>query len=110
MLFRSACIINYNEIDDDTLPPYDVDLSKLTREMIAVVKPEADKRGVTIIDKIDDNVIVQSRHELMTQLTGNLIRNAIRYNKKGGTVTVELNYKKTCRGGYRHRHRARKYG
>ena len=89
-----ACIINYNEIDDDTLPPYDVDLSKLTREMIAVVKPEADKRGVTIIDKIDDNVIVQSRHELMTQLTGNLIRNAIRYNKKGGTVAVELNYKK----------------
>lgn len=89
-----ACIINYNEIDDDTLPPYDVDLSKLAREMLAVVKPEADKREVKLIDKIDDNVIVQSRHELMTQLLGNLIRNAIRYNKKGGTVTVELNYKR----------------
>lgn len=87
-----ACIINYNEIDDDTLPPYDVDLSKLAREMIAVVKPEADKRGVKIIDKIDDNIVVQSRHELMTQLVGNLTRNAIRYNKKGGTVTIELNY------------------
>lgn len=89
-----ACIINYNEIDDDTLPPYDVDLSKLAREMLAVVKPEADKREVKLIDKIDDNVIVQSRHELMTQLLGNLIRNAIRYNKKGGTVMVELNYKR----------------
>ena len=89
-----ACIINYNEIDDDTLPPYDVDLSKLAREMRAVVKPEADKREVKLIDKIDDNVIVQSRHELMTQLLGNLIRNAIRYNKKGGTVMVELNYKR----------------
>ena len=89
-----ACIINYNEIDDDTLPPYDVDLTKLAREMVAVVKPEADKRNITIIEKIDDNVIVQSRHELMTQLLGNLIRHAIRYNKEGGTVTVELNYKK----------------
>ncbi len=89
-----ACIINYNEIDDDTLPPYDVDLSKLAREMLAVVKPEADKSGIALIDEIDDNVIVQSRHELMTQLLGNLIRNAIRYNKKGGTVTVELNYKR----------------
>ena len=85
-----ACIINYNEIDDDTLPPYDVDLSKLAREMLAVVKPEADKRGITLIDEIDDNVIVQSRHELMTQLLGNLIRNAIRYNRDGGSITVVL--------------------
>ena len=89
-----ACIINYNEIDDDTLPAYDVDLTKLAREMLAVVQPEAEKRRVTIIDRIDDNVIVKSRHELMTQLLGNLIRNAIRYNKEGGTVTVELNYKR----------------
>ena len=89
-----ACIINYNEIDDDALPAYDVDLTKLAREMLAVVQPEAEKRRVTIIDKIDDNVIVKSRHELMTQLLGNLIRNAIRYNKEGGTVTVELNYKR----------------
>ncbi len=89
-----ACIINYNEIDSDDLPSYDVDLSKLAREMISVVRPEAEKRRVTIIEKIDDNVIVQSRHERMTQLLGNLIRNAIRYNKEGGTVTVELNYKR----------------
>ncbi len=89
-----ACIINYNEIDDDTLPPYDVDLSKLAREMLAVVRPEAEKRNITLVDRIEDNVIVQSRHELLTQLLGNLIRNAIRYNKDGGTVTVELNYKK----------------
>lgn len=88
-----ACIINYNEIDSDDLPSYDVDLSKLAREMIAVVKPEAAKRNITIIDKIEDNVIVQSRHERVTQLLGNLIRNAVRYNKEGGTVTVELNYK-----------------
>ena len=88
-----ACIINYNEIDSDDLPSYDVDLSKLAREMIAVVKPEAAKRNIAIIDKIEDNVIVQSRHERVTQLLGNLIRNAVRYNKDGGTVTVELNYK-----------------
>ena len=89
-----ACIINYNEIDDDTLPAYDVDLSQLAREMLAVVRPEAEKRNITLVDKIEDNVIVQSRHELMTQLLGNLIRNAIRYNKDGGSVTVQLNYKK----------------
>ncbi|MGN0817448.1 MAG: sensor histidine kinase, partial [Candidatus Coproplasma sp.] len=88
-----ACIINYNEIDQDDLPSYDVDLSKLAREMLAVVKPEADKRNVQLVDRIDDNVIVKSRHERITQLVGNLVRNAIRYNKEGGTVTVTLTYK-----------------
>lgn len=86
-----ACIINYNEIDNSDVPSCEVDLSKLAREMLAVVKPEADKRNVTLIDDITDNVIVQSTHERMSEMVGNLIRNAIRYNKPGGTVTVTLN-------------------
>lgn len=88
-----ACIINYNEIDSDDLPGYDVDASALAREMIAVVRPEADKRGIEIIEKIDDNVTINSRHERLTQLVGNLLRNAIRYNRDGGKVTVELTYR-----------------
>ena len=86
-----ACIINYNEIDNSDVPACDVDLSKLAREMLAVVKPEADKRQVTLIDDITDNVIVQSTHERMSEMVGNLIRNAIRYNKAGGSVKVTLN-------------------
>lgn len=85
-----TCIINYNEIDNSDVPSYEVDLSKLTREMLAVVKPEADMRGVTLIDDIRDNVTVNSTHERMTEMVGNLIRNAIRYNKEGGSVTVTL--------------------
>lgn len=85
-----ACIINYNEIDNSDVPACEVDLSKLAREMLAVVKPEADKRKVTLTDNISDNVIVQSTHERMSEMVGNLIRNAIRYNKEGGNVTVTL--------------------
>lgn len=86
-----ACIINYNEIDNSDVPACDVNLSKLAKEMLAVVKPEADKRKVTLIDDISDNVIVQSTHERMSEMVGNLIRNAIRYNKEGGSVKVTLN-------------------
>lgn len=88
-----ACIINYNEIDQDDLPAYDVDLTRIAREMLAAVKPEADERNIKLIDQTQDNVIVKSRHELATQLIGNLVRNAIRYNKDGGSVTVKLTYK-----------------
>ncbi|MCD8372886.1 MAG: HAMP domain-containing histidine kinase [Clostridia bacterium] len=85
-----ACIINYSEIDNMNINPYEVDFSKLCREMIAVVKPEADKRNIAIIDEICDGVTVQSNHEMMSELAGNLLRNAIRYNKEGGSVTVRL--------------------
>ncbi len=89
-----ACIINYNEIDNNDVPSCEVDLSKLAQEMLAVLRPEAAKRKVTLIDNISDNVIVRSSHERMSAMVGNLIRNAIRYNKEGGSVTVTLNAEK----------------
>ncbi len=88
-----ACIINYSELDSDELPPYPVDFSALARETISALKPEADKRKIEIIEKIDDNVTVMSRHERLSEIFGNLVRNAIKYNKEGGSVTATLNYR-----------------
>ena len=85
-----ACIINFSEIDNDSLPSYEVDFSALAKEMIYALKPEADKRGITINENIKDGVIVLSRHERLNELFGNLLRNAVKYNKQGGTVTVCL--------------------
>lgn len=86
-----ACIINYSEIDSDDLPAYDVDFSSLARETLCALKPEADKRNVSIVENIDDGVIIPSRHERLSELFGNLVRNAIKYNKDGGKVIVTLN-------------------
>lgn len=85
-----SCIINYSEIDSDDLPSYEVNLTDAAREMIAVLSPEAEKKGVKFIDETQDGVKIMSRHERITQLLGNLMRNAVRYNKEGGTVTVRL--------------------
>ena len=87
-----ACIINYSELDNDDLPPYEVDFSALARETLSALKPEADKRGITVIENIEDNVTVMSRHERVSEVFGNLVRNAIKYNKDGGSITVTLNY------------------
>ena len=89
-----ACIINYSEIDSDDLPAYDVDFSSLARETLYALKPEADKRNVSIVENIDDGVIIPSRHERLSELFGNLVRNAIKYNKDGGKVIVTLNRNK----------------
>lgn len=88
-----TCIINYSEIENDDLPSYEVDFSALARETIRALKPEADKRKITIEDKIEDNVIIVSRHERLSEIIGNLLRNAIKYNKDGGKIIVTLNFR-----------------
>lgn len=88
-----ACIINYSKIESDEQPLCEVDFSALAREMLCALKPEADKRNITIIEKIDDNVKVLSRHERLSEIFGNLVRNAIKYNKEGGKITVTLDFR-----------------
>lgn len=85
-----ACIINFGEIDSDELPSYEVDFSALARETLCALRPEADKRGITVIERIEDGVTVMSRHERLSEIFGNLVRNAIKYNKDGGSITVTL--------------------
>ncbi len=85
-----ACIINYSEIDSDDLPSYDTDFSALAKEILQALKPEADKRGITVTENIKDGVTISSRHERLSEVFGNLVRNAIKYNKDGGSITVTL--------------------
>lgn len=89
-----ACIINYSEIDSEDLPLYEVDFSKLAKETITAVKPEADKRGIEIIENIDENVVLNSRHEYLSEIVGNLVRNAIKYNKENGKIFITLTREK----------------
>ncbi len=85
-----ACIINYSEIDSDDLPPYEVDFTALARETLHALKPEADKRNITVTENIEENVVVLSRHERLNEIFGNLIRNAVKYNKENGSITVTI--------------------
>ena len=86
-----ACIINYSQIEADDLPSYEVDFTALAKETLCALKPEADKRNITIIEDIEDNVITMSRRERLSEIFGNLVRNAIKYNNDGGSITVTLN-------------------
>ena len=83
-----ACIINYNEIDNDELPAYEVNVSRLAAETLDVLAPEISQRGIVLSEKIEPDIVVMSRHERLAEVLGNLIRNAVRYNKEGGSLFV----------------------
>ena len=85
-----ASIINYNEIDSDDLPTYEVNASKIAEELLETLAPSISERNITLYKHIEPDVLLESRQERVTEIFGNLIRNAIRYNREGGSLTVAL--------------------
>ena len=85
-----ASIINYSEIDSEELPLYEVDASRIARETLAALSPELASHKLVLLSEIREGVTLLSRHERVTEIFGNIIRNAIRYNREGGSVSVLL--------------------
>ena len=85
-----ACIINYNELNDDELPSYECNVGDIAREVAESLRPAIEACGVSLSLDIDEGVTVSSRQERLTEIFGNLIRNAARYNKENGSVTVRV--------------------
>ncbi|PWM74230.1 MAG: hypothetical protein DBX59_04065 [Bacillota bacterium] len=82
------CVINYNQLDNDDLPSYEVNLSKIAEETAEILKPDMEKRGITLTADIEKDVSVFSRHERIVEIVGNLVRNAIKYNKENGAINL----------------------
>ncbi len=89
-----ACIINYNEIDNEELPLYEVNASRIAQEILENLSPVIAEKRVTLAAHIDEDVVLMSRYERVNEIFGNLIRNAARYNKEEGSVTVTLTKEK----------------
>lgn len=89
-----ACVINYNEIDNEDLPLYEVNASKIARETVEGLLPAIQERSITLKTSVAESVVLLSRYERVSEIFGNLIRNAIRYNKDGGSLCITLDEEK----------------
>lgn len=87
-LIRS--IIDYSEIDNDELPVYDVDASELIKETLQNFEPKFAEKKLRIVTEIEDGIIVASRRERLAEIVGNLVSNAIRYNRENGEISVSF--------------------
>ena len=72
--------------DEDAEP---VDMAELADECRDVLLNSANSHGVTL-DIEAEPLIVNGSRSLLTELVYNLMDNAIRYNKEGGSVTVRV--------------------
>ena len=83
-------IINYSEIDSDDLPPYEINLSEILIDAIKVFEPQINTKSINLVMDVAPDVKIMSRYERVNEIAGNLISNAIRYNKEGGEIKVIL--------------------
>ncbi len=84
------CIIDYNQIDNDNVDLYDVDVSKVANTIVTTLLPSIAERNIQLTTDIAPSLIVTSRQERIHQVVGNLVRNAIKYNKKGGSLNITV--------------------
>jgi len=70
----------------------DVDLEQLIPEIVETVAPQASDKNVTVsVNRTGaDLPLVKADETKLTQVMLNLLTNAIKYNREGGTVTVHL--------------------
>lgn len=67
-----------------------VDLAAIADETVRMQRPLAEARGVTVACENGSEVVLHGDPERLRQLVTNLVDNGIRYNRRGGTVTVRV--------------------
>ena len=81
-----------SELDEGVIPfeKEQVDLLKLSKDIIKRLTPVANKRNITL-NVIGDTAFVSGTKKILDEMIYNLCDNAIKYNKESGTVDVIIN-------------------
>ena len=87
-------ILDLSRIESDTiqLKITDVDMILTLQELVMNIEPEANRYEVTVTNSTRgmDPVHVRADDVKLRQVVLNLLNNALKYNRKGGTVEVRL--------------------
>lgn len=70
--------------------PAPIDLVELGRQLAEEHQPAAVAKQVRVVLEAPDSLEAVTDRELIHQLLGNLVSNAVRYNRPAGTVTIRM--------------------
>jgi len=83
-------LLELARLDKFTLERESVDLSALVRDSVEKYKLLAEEKGLTIDANVKDGVHVHGDQALLRQVLGNLLSNAMKFNKEKGAIRVKL--------------------
>ena len=84
-------IIKLSRLDEESFSPEreKVDLKALASEIIARLQSAAEAKNVTVT-LVGKGAFVEGVRQILDEMVYNLVENAIKYNKDGGSVTVTV--------------------
>jgi len=84
-------VLNFQKIDAGKFQPdiVPLEVAPLIRNSMNLLKPLANMHDVRLVDEIEEEVFVLGDIDSLKQVLFNLISNAIKYNREGGSVTVK---------------------
>jgi len=98
-------IMDFVELDEEKLRAevQSFSIQDLCREVVDEYRPEADRKGLRLVNRLDsgvegvEDVEVDSDPQRLKQLIGNLVSNAVKYTDKG---SVRLNIERVAHSEY----------
>ena len=84
-------LLSLSRMDDDIkIVPEPVDVKKAILDAIALLRPVAAEKQVTLNAELDDGCVVLATKDNMHHIVFNLLENAVKYNFPEGSVTARL--------------------
>ena len=84
-------VLTLSRLDEQGDQSHDpIDLSGVCRSVISRLESTASERRISFSVSIEEGVVIYGAESLAQQLIYNLIDNAVRYNRDGGVVSVDL--------------------
>ncbi len=88
-LINDILMISRLEANEVAIIPSKVRISPLLQEIIDRLRPHAMEEDITIYCDCEP-LTIYNNHKQMEELFGNLISNAVKYNKPGGSVWIKI--------------------
>lgn len=67
-----------------------LDISTTAREVAELFAPVAEDKGCRLVVRADEHYVVNGDRDLLFESISNLVDNAIKFTKQGGTVTLDV--------------------
>jgi heavy metal sensor kinase len=86
-LVESLLLLSHADVGELSLQPVPMDLSDVVRENVNLLTTLASQRSITVATQLHNATLVGDPSRL-GQVVANLLSNAIRYNREGGSIAV----------------------
>ena len=89
VLIDDILLLSEIETKQTALRSENINIKSLGDEVISIVQIIADEKEVTLYNQVTKDIFIKGDKNRLKQLFLNLVDNAIKYNVKGGRVTID---------------------